>query len=78
MGPLPENKTYELWVIPANGSAPIAAGLFRSDAAGSASLVLPQFQAGVEAKAFGVTIERAEGSATPTLPIILAGATPTS
>lgn len=71
---LPENKTYELWVIPANGQAPIPAGLFRPDAAGSASVVLPPLPRGVPAKAFGVTIEKAEGSATPTAPIILAGA----
>lgn len=75
---LPENKTYELWVIPANGQAPIPAGLFRPDAAGSASLVLPPLPKGVEAKAFGVTIEKAEGSLTPTAPIVLAGAVPTS
>jgi hypothetical protein len=74
MGPLPENKAYELWVIPANGKAPIPAGLFWPDATGSASLVLPPLPVGVEAKAFGVTIEKAEGSVTPTLPIILAGA----
>ena len=74
MGPLPENKTYELWVIPANGSAPIPAGLFRPDASGSASIVLPPLPSGVAAKALGVTIERAEGSSTPTAPIILAGA----
>ena len=30
--PLPEGKTYELWVIPANGKAPVPAGLFRPDA----------------------------------------------
>ncbi|HEV2486339.1 MAG TPA: anti-sigma factor [Terracidiphilus sp.] len=78
MGPLPENKAYELWVIPANGKAPIPAGLFWPDATGSASLVLPPLPVGVEAKAFGVTIERAEGSATPTSPIVLAGAAPTS
>jgi hypothetical protein len=72
--PLPEGKTYELWVIPANGSAPIPAGLFQPDAAGSASLVLPKIPEGVLAKAFGVTIEKDEGSATPTAPIILSGA----
>lgn len=69
-------KTYELWIIPANGSAPIPAGLFRPDAAGSASLVLPQIPTGVQAKAFGVTIENAAGSPTPTLPIVLVGAVP--
>jgi hypothetical protein len=72
--PLPEGKTYELWVIPANGSAPIPAGLFQPDAAGSASVVLPKIPQGVPAKAFGVTIEKGEGSATPTAPIILSGA----
>jgi hypothetical protein len=73
---LAENKTYELWVIPADGKAPIAAGLFRPDAAGSASVLLPPLPKGVPAKAFGVTIEKAEGSATPTAPIILVGAVP--
>ncbi|MDE3187385.1 MAG: anti-sigma factor [Acidobacteriota bacterium] len=72
--PVPADKAYELWVIPADGSAPIPAGLFRPDAAGSASVMLPPLPKGVPAKAFGVTIERAEGSAKPTLPIILSGA----
>lgn len=76
--PLPEDKAYELWVIPANGKAPIPAGVFRPDAEGNASVVLPSLPKGVPAKAFGVTIERAAGSATPTLPIILAGAAPTA
>jgi anti-sigma-K factor RskA len=49
------------------------AGLFRPDASGSASVVLPTLPQGVEAKAFGVTIEDAQGSATPTLPIVMAG-----
>jgi anti-sigma-K factor RskA len=71
--PVPDNKTYELWLIPANGKAPMPAGLFRPDASGSASVVLPTLPQGVEAKAFGVTIEDAQGSATPTLPIVMAG-----
>lgn len=71
--PLPQNKTYELWLIPANGKAPIPAGLFRPDAAGSASVVLPQLPVGVVAKAFGVTVEQASGSPTPTLPIVMSG-----
>ena len=73
MQPLPANKTYELWVIPASG-APIPAGLFRPDASGSASVVLPSIPQGVPAKAFGITIENAGGSNTPTAPIILSGA----
>jgi hypothetical protein len=71
--PLPRNKTYELWLIPANGKAPIPAGLFRPDASGSSSVVEPPLPEGVEAKAFGVTVEEAAGSATPTLPIVMAG-----
>jgi anti-sigma factor RsiW len=66
-------ETYELWVIPVSGQ-PIPAGLFRPDATGSASVLLPSIPSGVEAKAFGVTIEKAEGSDTPTVPIVLAGA----
>lgn len=73
MRQLTQNWTYELWVIPADGSAPIAAGLFRPDAAGSASVVLPPLPVGVAAKALGVTMERAGGSTTPTAPILLAG-----
>jgi anti-sigma-K factor RskA len=72
---IPEGKTYELWVIPATG-APIPAGLFRPDASGSASVVLPELPKGVPAKAFGVTIENAGGATTPTAPIVLSGAAP--
>jgi len=76
LDPIPAGKTYELWVIPTNG-APVPAGLFQPDAAGNASVVLPSLPRGVEAKAFGVTVEDAGGSATPTLPIVLQGAAPT-
>jgi hypothetical protein len=71
--PVPQNKTYELWLIPSNGKAPISAGLFRPDSTGAASVVLPPLAAGIDAKAFGVTVEPAQGSATPTLPIVMAG-----
>lgn len=74
--PVDADKTYELWLIPADGKAPIPAGVFRPDAAGTASVVLPPLPAGVQAKAFGVTLEKAGGSATPTLPILLSGAAP--
>jgi anti-sigma-K factor RskA len=73
--PLPQGKTYELWVIPANGKAAVPAGLFSPDAAGTATLVLPPLPSGIAAKAFGVTIENAGGATSPTLPIVLAGAT---
>ena len=76
LAPVPAGKTYELWVIPADGSAPIPAGLFRPDAAGNGSVVLPSIPQGVTAKAFGVTMEDEAGSKTPTAPILLAGAVP--
>lgn len=78
LDPVPVGKTYELWVIPADGSAPIPAGLFRPDAAGNGSVMLPTIPTGVSAKAFGVTLEDAAGSKTPTAPILLAGAVPAS
>jgi hypothetical protein len=72
MQALPPDKTYELWVIPTSG-APIPAGTFRPDPAGSGSVVLPHIPPGLSAKAFGITVENAGGSDTPTLPIVLAG-----
>jgi hypothetical protein len=73
LDPLQAYKTYELWVIPADGTAPIPAGTFHPDDQGDASVILPQLPKGVPAKAFGVTIEDDGGSQTPTLPIIMAG-----
>jgi hypothetical protein len=71
--PLPPNKVYELWLIPADGHDPIPAGTFHPDSRGSANVILPSIPKGVEAKAFGVTIEDEGGATTPTLPIIMAG-----
>jgi len=73
--PLPEGKAYELWIIPANGKAPVPAGVFHPDSLGTATLVLPPLPMGIAAKAFGVTIEKASGADSPTMPIILSGAT---
>ncbi len=70
---LPPQKAYELWLIPTNG-APIAAGVFKPDARGSASMIEPPLPGGVEAKAFAITVEPEQGSATPTMPIVMMGA----
>lgn len=70
--PLPEQKAYELWLIPTTG-APIPAGVFKPDAHGTAIVVNPPLPAGVEAKAFAITIEPETGSETPTKPIIMMG-----
>ncbi len=71
---LPANKTYELWLIPANGHPPMPAGMFKPDAMGNASVMMPPLPKGVMAKAFGVTVEKAGGSDAPTMPIVLSGA----
>lgn len=71
--PLRPQKTYELWLIPTQG-APIPAGLFKPDARGGAIVVNPPLPAGVEAKAFAITVEPEQGSTTPTMPIIMMGA----
>lgn len=60
--PLPADKIYELWLFPAGGGAPLAAGLFKPDARGSATLVNPPLPSGVEAKNFVVTLEPESGS----------------
>ncbi len=60
--PLPRERIYELWLFPANGGAPIAAGLFKPDAHGSATVVNPPLPEGVEAKNFAVTLEPESGS----------------
>jgi len=73
--PLPQGKTYELWLIPADGKAPVPAGTFNPDAVGTATLVLPPLPSGIAAKAFGVTVENAGGATSPTMPIVLSGAT---
>jgi anti-sigma-K factor RskA len=59
---LPAEKIYELWLFPANGGAPIPAGLFKPDARGSATVVNPPLPEGVEAKNFAVTLEPESGA----------------
>jgi anti-sigma-K factor RskA len=73
MPTLPAQKAYELWLVPMSGN-PIPAGMFRPDAHGSATVVNPPLPAGVEAKAFAITVENEAGSATPTMPIMMMGA----
>jgi hypothetical protein len=61
LAPLGPDKIYELWLFPRSGGPPIAAGLFKPDAHGSATVVNPPLPAGVEAKAFAVTLEPETG-----------------
>jgi len=73
MPAMPAQKAYELWLIPTNG-VPIPAGVFKPDAHGSATVIQPPLPTGVQAKAFAITIEPEQGSATPTMPIVMMGA----
>ncbi len=73
MPPAPPNKAYELWLVPKQG-APIPAGMFSPDASGSATVMQSSMPSGMQPKAFAVTIEKPEGSTTPTMPLVLVGA----
>jgi anti-sigma-K factor RskA len=75
LAPLPPQKIYELWLFPASGGAPIAAGLFKPDAHGSATVVNPPLPENVEAKNFAVTLEPESGSHdAPRGPAVIVGA----
>ena len=71
---LAANKVYELWLLPADGGAPVAAGTFAPDARGNATLVTAKLAGAVTAKAFAITVENEGGATTPTMPILLVGA----
>lgn len=68
--PAPSDKSYQLWVVPMDGS-PISVGVFNPVTEDSASWIasVPQ---GVQAKAFAITLEPAGGEDQPTGPQVLA------
>jgi hypothetical protein len=68
---LPEDKVYEVWLLPADGGAPMPAGWFKPDGKGNGMMFHKMQTAGVNAKGFAVTIEPAGGSDTPTPPIVM-------
>jgi hypothetical protein len=69
----PAGKAYELWILPASGSAPIPAGVFTPDLQGNGAIIFPDVPSHVQAAGFGVTIEDAAGSPKPTSPIVMSG-----
>jgi len=71
LSPLENYKTYELWMLPSDGSAPMPAGIFKPTEQGFASVIMPSLPKGVVAKGFGITIEPDGGAKTPTMPIVL-------
>ncbi len=70
---LPPDRVYQLWTI--KGAVATGAGTFVPDAAGAASVTASVAATAEVPDAFGVTIEPAGGSSTPTMPIVMAGGT---
>jgi hypothetical protein len=74
LGPLPADKVYELWLLPASGGAPMPAGIFKPDAAGNSMMLQTMGTDKIEARGFAITIENSGGSPAPTSPIMFASA----
>jgi anti-sigma-K factor RskA len=70
---LPKDKVYQLWTI--KGAVATGAGTFVPDAGGAAAVTALVAAGSAVPDAFGVTIEPAGGSTTPTMPIVMVGAT---
>jgi anti-sigma-K factor RskA len=73
LDPLASHKVYELWLLPADKSAPMPAGTFKPDTHGNASVVMPDMPKGVDARGFAVTVEADGGSPKPTTAAVLSG-----
>jgi len=71
--PLPPEKTYQLWLVPQGGKAPMACGTFKPDAQGNAAMVMPYAEKDAWPKMFAVSVEPEGGSQTPTMPLVMAG-----
>jgi anti-sigma-K factor RskA len=69
----PQGKAYEMWMIPAGGKAPLAAGMFQARADGTAMHVELCSVDMKSTKAVAVTLEDAAGANAPTAsPVIVA------
>jgi anti-sigma-K factor RskA len=71
IAPAPQNKSYQLWLVPSSG-APVDAGMVGSNQENGAVVV--RLTPGLVAKAFAVTMEPAGGMPQPTGPKVLVGA----
>jgi len=70
--PAPAGKTYEMWIIP-KGGKPVPAGLFQSEAGGTALHLLTRPVDVASTGAIAVTLEPAGGTPQPTSqPLIVA------
>jgi anti-sigma-K factor RskA len=71
--PPPQDKSYQLWVVPMEGK-PISAGVFNPATSDSAHW-MTKVPEGVIAKSFAITLEPAGGAPAPTGPKVLEGHT---
>lgn len=74
LAPIPDDKVYQLWMLPAAGGAPMPCGTFRIDGNGNGMMLDVMEAEGVEAKGFAVTVEPVGGSKVPSSPIVYAPA----
>ncbi len=72
--PLPADQTYELWLIPGDGS-PIPAGLVQVAEEGDSTFTIALAGQPTDFAAVGLSIEPTGGSPAPTGPIVLLGMT---
>lgn len=72
LAPLPTEKTYQLWLVPAQGN-PVSLGIFTPEDNNGASYMVASVPAGTKAKAFAVTVEASGGVPQPTGPKVLIG-----
>jgi anti-sigma-K factor RskA len=72
--PLPQDKNYQLWLIPPAEGAPVPAGLLEIEADTPDWLTVQIPPGAQNFAAVGVSIEPAGGSPAPTGPIVLLGA----
>jgi anti-sigma-K factor RskA len=69
--PPPEDKSYQLWVVPMEGN-PISVGVFNPATSDSAHW-MTKVPGGVPVRAFAITLEPAGGAPVPSGPKVLAG-----
>ncbi|PYQ31276.1 MAG: hypothetical protein DMF56_05080 [Acidobacteria bacterium] len=62
----PGDKSYQLWIIPANQPKPVSAGVFDVTRAGNASIVIENLPLATEIKGLAVTLEQKGGVDQPT------------
>jgi hypothetical protein len=73
IAPSPDDKSYQLWVVPMDGK-PISAGVFNPATSDTAHW-MARVPEGIAPKMFAITLEPAGGMPQPTGPMVLVGGT---